>query len=73
MTKPEIRKYVGDKIRLLRFERRISQSALAKAIGMSAANMSCIETYKTSITLEVLIVISKYFEVKVSDLLPPEV
>lgn len=74
LTKKELREYVGDKIRLYRHMRRITQIQLAKAVGVSTPYIHNMETYKSnnSLSLVVLVAVCKHLKIKLSDILPPD-
>lgn len=46
---------IGNRIRLLRSERKVAQCDLAKRIGMSQTNLSNIEGGRTAATIQVLL------------------
>ncbi len=61
---------VGQKMRQLRMERRLSQNDLAQAIGLSRTSVVNIEQGRQKILLHTLYDIADVFEVPVTDLLP---
>ncbi len=61
---------VGQKMRKLRMERRLSQKDLAQAIGLSRTSVVNIERGRQKILLHTLYDIADVFEVPVTELLP---
>lgn len=68
----EIYEHIGGRIRALREEARLSQDALAKALGVSTNTVSRWETATYKLSIKDLEKIARYFKVKLSGLLPPE-
>ena len=60
-------KILGRRIKLLRAERNVQQTTLAKQIGMSQTNLSNIEGGRAAATVQVLLKISKVLGCKMSD------
>lgn len=67
-----IYEFVGEQIRSLRESRRMSQDALAKAVGVSTNTISRWETAAYKPSVEDLQKVARYFSVKLSALLPAE-
>ena len=61
----------GVALKTLRRERRLSLQEVASATGISASFLSIVENGKSDITLGRLITLAGFFDVHVSDLLPP--
>lgn len=68
MKKEEIQKIVGNRIRLLRESKGISQQVLAAICNFEKGNMSRIEAGRTNPTLSTLYKISQALEIKITDL-----
>jgi transcriptional regulator with XRE-family HTH domain len=64
---------LGGAIRELRRDRRLSLQEVSAATGISASFLSLVENGKSDITLGRLIKLAGFFDVHVSDLLPPGV
>ncbi len=62
---------LGASIRELRRERRLSLQEVSSATGISASFLSLVENGKSDITLGRLMKLAGFFDVHVSDLLPP--
>lgn len=62
---------LGGAIRELRRDRRLSLQEVSGATGISASFLSLVENGKSDITLGRLIKLAGFFDVHVSDLLPP--
>lgn len=60
---------VAYRIKMLRIKRKISQSDLAAAMGISNSNLSNIENGKIALTLENLFKIKKIFNCEMRELL----
>ncbi len=60
-------KTLGSRIKFLRVESKVSQSVLAKEIGMSQTNLSNIESGRTTATMPVLFKIRKVLSCKMAD------
>ncbi|MBQ7318386.1 MAG: helix-turn-helix transcriptional regulator [Phascolarctobacterium sp.] len=60
-------KVVGRRLKLLRMEHNVSQTDLAKGIGMSQTNLSNIEAGRTAVTIQNLIRIRELLGCKMSD------
>lgn len=63
----------GGALKALRRERRLSLQEVSSATGISTSFLSLIENGKSDITLGRLIKLAGFFDVHVSDLLPPGV
>ena len=63
----------GISLRELRRDRRLSQQDVSAATGISASFLSLVENGKSDITLGRLMKLAGFFDVHVSDLLPPGV
>lgn len=61
---------VGARIRAARQDREVTQTALAKAIGMQRPDLSKIESGRQNITLSTLYRIADHLGVPASSLLP---
>ena len=59
-------KRVGERIKAMRTQRCISQSEMAKIIGISQAHLSNIECGRSNITLENLFALQDCFEVRMA-------
>lgn len=68
----DIYTFIGTRIRELRDERRLSQDALAKQLGVSTNTVSRWETATYKPSISDVQKIADYFGVKLSSLLPPE-
>jgi transcriptional regulator with XRE-family HTH domain len=68
----DIYEFIGTRIRELRDERRLSQDALAKQLGVSTNTISRWETATYKPSVADLQKITDFFKVKLSSLLPPE-
>ena len=68
MKKEEIQKIVGNRIRLLRESKGVSQQVLAAMCNFEKGNMSRIEAGRTNPTLTTLYKISQALEVKITDI-----
>ncbi len=64
---PEIAAF-GQALRLLRYERKLSQKKLAKAVGMNRSYLSDVERGLNSISLQYIVRVAKVFDMKLSDL-----
>lgn len=60
---------IGQRIRAIRKERRLSQEELAERVGISSTHMSHIETGNTKLSLPVFVDIAKALEVQTDRLL----
>lgn len=60
---------VGNNIKKIRLERRMKQKDLAKALGISIAAVSKIESSATNLSLIRLMQIAKLYKVQISELL----
>ena len=69
----EHRNGLGASLRELRRDRRLSLHEVAAASGISASFLSLVENGKSDITLGRLMKLASFFDVHVSDLLPPGV
>ena len=68
----DIYEYIGQQLRGLREEYRLSQEVLASEIGVSTNTISRWETATYKMSLQDLQKIANFFKVKLSALLPPE-
>src|SRR5262245_55671999 len=68
----DIYTFIGTRIRELRDERRLSQDALAKQLGVSTNTISRWETATYKPSIGELQKLADFFQVKLSSLLPPE-
>ena len=59
-------KRVGERIKAMRMQRCMSQSEVAKMIGISQAHLSNIECGRSNITLENLFALQDCFEVRMA-------
>lgn len=69
--KPELKKYIGAKIRELRRSRKMTQEELGHLIGIRNSAVSAVERGVNSFDANTLFTIAKIFDVKVDDLFPP--
>jgi len=60
-------KIIGRRIKILRIEKGITQTALAKELDISQTNMSNIECGRVSITIQNLLKIKDIFGCKMAD------
>ncbi|CAK7029064.1 helix-turn-helix transcriptional regulator [Phascolarctobacterium sp.] len=60
---------IGNKIKLLRTLRRVSQQQLAKQLGISQTHMSNIEGGRVSVNLRLLMRIANLFECRLDDII----
>ncbi len=67
-----IYEFIGERIRALRDERRLSQDALAKEIGVSTNTISRWETATYKPSIEDLQKVADFFNVRLSSLLPAD-
>lgn len=63
-------KEIGNRIRLLRQEREISQQNLAALCNFEKSNMSRIEAGCSNVTIKTLLTISQALEIHISELFP---
>ena len=68
----EIYKYIGERIRQLRDEARISQEALARALNVSTNTISRWETATYKAGVEDLQKVAAFFQVRLTSLFPPD-
>ena len=68
MNSPEISKKIGQKIKLLRLERKISQQDLAAACNFEKSNLARIDSGRTNPTVGTLEKISQALNVPISKL-----
>ena len=68
MNKEQLQKIIGNRIRLLRESKGISQQVLAAMCNFEKGNMSRIEAGRTNPTLTTLYKISQALEIKITDL-----
>ena len=61
-------KRVGERIKAMRTQRCISQSEMAKILGISQAHFSNIENGRNNITLENLFALQDAFKVRMADI-----
>jgi transcriptional regulator with XRE-family HTH domain len=66
-------KRIGERIRMKRRERGLSQEGLAKAIGLKRPSMSNIEKGRQSLLLHTFCDIAETLDIDTSSLLPPRV
>lgn len=59
---------IGNRIPALRSEQKLSQDALAKAIGVTRATINAIEKGKYNPSLELAFRISRYFQQTIEDI-----
>ena len=62
---------IGERIRELRFEKRIKQMDLAEAIGVTKLTLGCYERGTTKITLEAINKIAEAFNMNTLEFLKP--
>ena len=62
-----IRKSVGNRIRQLRKERKLTQDDLAKAVDVTRQTIISLENGKYIASLQLAHKISKYFDMKIED------
>jgi transcriptional regulator with XRE-family HTH domain len=72
MNKEQLQKIIGNRIRLLRESKGISQQVLAAMCNFEKGNMSRIEAGRTNPTLTTLYKISQALEIKIADLVDVE-
>lgn len=60
-------KKLGKRLKLLRIEKGITQTNLAKAIGLSQTNLSNMESGRTAITIQNLFKIQEVLNCNMSD------
>lgn len=63
-------KEIGNRIRVLRQEREISQQNLAAMCNFEKSNMSRIEAGGSNVTIKTLLTISQALEIHISELFP---
>lgn len=68
MNKEELQKIIGNRIKLLRESKGISQQVLAAMCNFEKGNMSRIEAGRTNPTLTTLYKISQSLGIKVTDI-----
>lgn len=68
MTEPDLRNKLGQKIKILRLERKMTQNALAMECDFEKASMSRIESGQANPTISTLFKISMALEVHISEL-----
>lgn len=68
MDKKELQEHLGEKIRLIREEKGLSQQELASLCDFEKSNMSRIEAGNTNPTIFTLYKISRALKVKLSEL-----
>lgn len=66
----ELDKFVGQRIKIFRQKKKLSQDELGKLIGVGNSAVSAYELGKNSLTLSMLFKIAKILEIKVNDLFP---
>lgn len=69
MKKEELQVIIGNRIKLLRESKGISQQILAAKCNFEKGNMSRLEAGRTNPTITTLYKISQALEVKITDLL----
>jgi transcriptional regulator with XRE-family HTH domain len=63
-------RHLAERVYILRHTKRLSQNALAKAVGCSTATISNLETHKLStIGIELLVALARVLGTSVDDLL----
>lgn len=72
MKKEQIQKIIGERIKLMRESKGISQQVLAAICNFEKGNMSRIEAGRTNPTLFTLYKISQALEIKITDLVDIE-
>lgn len=70
-TKPEVKKYIGEQIRMLRKEKGMTQKELGDLLGLKNNSISAIERGVNSFESNMMFKIAKIFNVKADDLFPP--
>lgn len=65
-------KEIGQRIKFLRLKKQISQTDLAKSIGMSQTNLSNLESGRTSVTLHNLFKIKDVLQCEMADFFEDE-
>lgn len=68
MSFPEISKIIGQKIKTLRLERKISQQDLAAACNFEKSNLARIESGRTNPTVATLLKICQVLDVPIAQL-----
>lgn len=68
MKKEQLQKIIGNRIKMLRESKGISQQVLAAMCNFEKGNLSRIEAGRTNPTLMTLYKISQALEIKVTDL-----
>ena len=58
---------IGKRVKILRMERRISQTCMAELIGVSQTNLSNIESGRTAMTIQNLFKIREVLKCRFSD------
>jgi len=69
MKKEQLQKIIGNRIKMLRESKGISQQILAAMCNFEKGNLSRIEAGRTNPTLMTLYKISQALEIKVTDLI----
>jgi transcriptional regulator with XRE-family HTH domain len=69
MKKEQLQKIIGNRIKMLRESKGISQQVLAAMCNFEKGNLSRIEAGRTNPTLMTLYKISRALEIKVTDLI----
>lgn len=69
--KPELKKYIGAKIRELRKSKGMTQTELGDLLGLKNNSISAIERGVNSFDANMIFTIAKIFDVKADDLFPP--
>lgn len=69
MKKEQLQKIIGNRIKMLRESKGISQQVLAAMCNFEKGNLSRIEAGRTNPTLMTLYKISQALEIKVTDLI----
>lgn len=60
-------KKIGKRIKIIRIERGVTQTALAKELGISQTNMSNIECGRVSVTVQNLLKLHEILHCQMSD------
>ena len=59
---------ITNKLRVLRAERRITQSKLAESVGVTRVTISCIERAEYHPSLALALKLARFFETRVEDI-----
>lgn len=69
--KEDLKKYIGEQIRILRKEKNMTQRELGKLLGLKHNSISAIERGVNSFESNMIFKVAKIFNVKADDLFPP--